>query len=348
MIRHRARIALLLSVLPLTTLYAAESTQLRFFHKDWEIACDNTRTCRAAGYQDDDAEAGVSVLLTRPAGPSQSPRVQLQLADTGAPLPDSVQMYVAGRPLGAVKVGGHAKGELSANQSAALLAAVLKDAPISWKAKKKSWTLSTKGANAVLLKMDDFQGRLDTPGALVRKGTKSESSVAPALPLPELVAAPVRGDTPDPGLVPVKQRPVLLAELRKTLGEEDGNSCEGFDENARSPDQLSAYRLSDSQLLVSVGCFMAAYNSGDAYWVINAQAPFAPVLVTNAGSDYSEGRIYAIQKGRGVGDCIASETWTWDGRRFVHTSSMSTGMCKSIAAGGAWELPTLVTKVKLL
>ncbi|CAH0222336.1 hypothetical protein SRABI118_02257 [Massilia sp. Bi118] len=346
MIRYPARIALLLSVLPMSTLYAADSPQLRFFHKDWEIACDNTRTCRAAGYQDDDAEAGVSVLLTRAAGANQNPRVQLKLADTGSAPPDSVQMHVAGRRLGAVKIDGDAKGELDASQTEALLAAVLKDAPISWTAKTESWKLSTKGANAVLLKMDEFQGRLGTPGALVRKGRKSASSVAPALPLPELVAAPVRSDEPDPRLVPAKQLTALLAELRKTLGDEDGNSCEGFDENARSPAKLSAYRLSDSRLLVSLGCFMATYNSGDAYWVTNALPPFAPVMVTNAGSDYSEGRIYAIQKGRGMGDCISSDTWTWDGQGFVHTSSMTTGMCKGIAAGGAWELPTLVVKVK--
>jgi hypothetical protein len=335
MIRRPAHIALLLSVLPLSMLHAAESAQLRFFHKDWEIACDNTRTCRAAGYQDDNAEATVSVLLTRAAGPNQNPRVQLQLGDTGSSLPDSVQMRVAGRPLGAVKLDADAKGELNAAQTAALLSAVLKDAPISWTAKKKSWTLSTKGANAVLLKMDAFQGRLDTPGALVRKGAKSEASAIPALPLPELVAAAVRGDKSDPRLVPAKQRTALLAELRKTLGEEDQNSCDDFDENASNPAKLSAYRLSESQLLVSVGCFMAAYNSGEAYWVINAKAPFAPVLVTNAGTDYSSGKIYAIQKGRGIGDCISSDTWTWDGRRFVHTSSMTSGMCKSIAAGGA-------------
>jgi hypothetical protein len=346
MIHRPVHIALLLSVFSLSALHAAEPTQLRFFHKDWELACDNTRTCRAAGYQDDEAEAGVSVLLTRTAGPNQIPSIQMQLADTGSPLPNTVQLHIAGRQLGAIKLDGDAKGELGAVQSAALLAALLKDAPISWTAKGASWTLSTKGANAVLLKMDEFQGRLDTPGALVRKGRKPESSVASALPVPELVAAAVQSDKPDAHLVPVKQRSVLLAELRKTLGQEDGNSCESFEENVRDPAKLSAYRLSEGHLLVAVACWVAAYNSGDAYWVINAQAPYAPVLVTNVGSDYSKGMIYAIQKGRGMGDCVSSETWTWDGRRFLHTASMSTGMCKGIAAGGAWELPTLVIKVK--
>ena len=54
-----------------------------FQYKDWEMTCDNTRTCRAAGYSSDDAQARVSVLLTRKAGVNQSVTAKLQLADVG-------------------------------------------------------------------------------------------------------------------------------------------------------------------------------------------------------------------------------------------------------------------------
>ncbi|MDH3434307.1 MAG: DUF1176 domain-containing protein, partial [Gammaproteobacteria bacterium] len=50
---------------------SAPSEGLSFIHEDWQLACDNTRTCRAAGYQSDDDELAVSVLLTRFAGPDQ-------------------------------------------------------------------------------------------------------------------------------------------------------------------------------------------------------------------------------------------------------------------------------------
>ena len=43
---------------------------------------------------------------------------------------------------------------------------------------------------------------------------------------------------------------------------------------------------------------------------------------------------------------VRLERWTWDGNGFVHTASATTGMCKLIAAGGPWELPTIVTEVK--
>jgi hypothetical protein len=264
--------------------------------------------------------------LTRDAGPDQPVRVQLQLADIGGPLPSSVQMRINGRQLGTVTIDKDAKGELSAAQTTALLAAVLKDRPVSWRAASSSWMLSTAGANAVLLKMDEFQGRIGTPGALVRKGQKQESTVAAPLAAPELV--------------------VLLAELSKTLPNDEDNNCDRYEDAVGKPDNIKIHRLSDQHLMVSVACWYGPYNSGDAYWVINVRPPYAPVMVTKSGTDYENGRIHANHKGRGIGDCMSSETWTWDGRRFVHTSSMSTGMCKGIAAGGAWELPTLVVQVR--
>jgi hypothetical protein len=78
------RIALLLSIFSKSTVCIAEALQLGFFHKDWEIAFDNTLTCRAAGYQDDEAEAGISVLRTRLAGPTQ-PRCPVAASRRGLP-----------------------------------------------------------------------------------------------------------------------------------------------------------------------------------------------------------------------------------------------------------------------
>ena len=44
---------------------------LFFQHHDWVVACDNTRTCRAAGYASGD-DSTLSVLLTRAGGPNQA------------------------------------------------------------------------------------------------------------------------------------------------------------------------------------------------------------------------------------------------------------------------------------
>ncbi|RYZ84386.1 MAG: DUF1176 domain-containing protein, partial [Moraxellaceae bacterium] len=85
---------------------------------------------------------------------------------------------------------------------------------------------------------------------------------------------------------------------------------------------------------------------GYGYWLINAQKPYQPQRITAAASDYADGIISADQKGRGLGDCWAHQAWTWNGQQFIHSAESTTGMCRMIELGGAWELPTRVTLVK--
>jgi hypothetical protein len=327
-----------------TATAAANLPSTSFSHKDWELACDNTRTCRAAGYhQEDDETPNATILLTRAAGPDQPITVQFQPADDpNHPAPDQLAMTVDGRALGTVHIDAKSNsGKLSDAQVNALLPALLKDGQIAWSAKGKTWTISTAGANAVLLKMDEFQGRLDTPGALVRKGMKPESNVLPPLPAPDIAAAPVSHDKQPVTLTPAQARD-LMAALRKTV--KDG-SCELVDTKADETDEPVVHRLTKDKLLVSHACWTAAYNTGDGYWVVDARPPYSAVLVTTSASDYADGVIRATQKGRGIGDCFSAASWTWDGRSFAQTSATTTGMCREITAGGAWDLPTIVTHV---
>jgi hypothetical protein len=339
--------------LPLTLIVATAAASayprpdlpsISFDYKDWELACDNTRTCRAAGYHPEDDEPNATILLTRAAGPNQAVTVQLQLADDEHhPAPHQLTMTVDGRSLGTVRIDAKSNiGELTDAQVKALLPALQKDGRIAWSANGTTWTISTAGANAALLKMDEFQGRLDTPGALVRKGTKPESNVLPPLAPPEVEAAAVNQDKHPLKLTPAQTRD-LLAALRKTV--KDG-SCELVDRKSDDAGKLQVRHLTNDKLLVSHACWIAAYNAGDGYWVADAKPPYSAVLVTTSATDYANGVISSTQKGRGIGDCFSSATWTWDGKAFAQTSATTTGMCRQIAAGGAWDLPTLVTRVR--
>ena len=316
---------------------------IAFHHKDWELACDNTRTCRAAGYHQEDDEPNATILLTRTAGPNQPVAVELQLADADRhPASDQLAMTVDGKALGTVDIDSTSNiGKLSDAQAKALLPALLKDGRIAWSADGTTWTISTAGANAVLLKMDEFQGRLGTPGALVRKGTKPESNVLPPLSPPEINAGAVSPDTQPVKLTSAQTRDLMTA-LRKTV--KDG-SCELPDSTSGGTGTLDVRHLTNDKLLVSHACWMAAYNTGDGYWVVDAKPPYSAVLVTPSATDYTDGVISSAQRGRGLGGCFSSSTWTWDGRAFAQTSATTTGMCRQIAVGGAWNLPTLVTHV---
>jgi hypothetical protein len=80
---------------------------------------------------------------------------------------------------------------LSPAQTQALIEAVKGSGKVEFKGGAKPFELSGDGATAVLLKMDDVQGRLDTPGALVKKGDKPESGVPAAKEPPVIQAAKV-------------------------------------------------------------------------------------------------------------------------------------------------------------
>src|SRR5690606_31540219 len=80
-------------------------------------------------------------------------------------------------------------------------------------------------------------------------------------------------------------------------------------------------------------------------WIVSAQPPYAPRLVTADASFHADGIIRAYQKGRGLGDCAWRMEWAWDGRDFVPAFEATTGLCRLVADGGAWELPTRVSRI---
>lgn len=325
----------------LSLLTAGQVWAQRFSHKDWELACDNTRTCRAAGYQRDrDQDAPLSVLLVRPAGKGAPVTGRVMIGsydDQEAPQPARVEMAINGKSYGFVPIRQDDRvGDLAAAQVTGLLSVLAGRAEVVFSAGQHRWRLSDEGAAAVLLKMDTVQGRLATPSALVRRGRASEEGVLPPVPMPVVQAVRVAPAQPGDAKLGDLIRPHL-----KTPGEDE---CVGLMEAKERPE---VRRLNAGKVLVSVLCWRAAYNEGYGFWVSNDKPPYAPRLVTVAASEFDGvASISAAHKGRGLGDCWSSEQWVWNGQDFVHTASATTGMCKLVAAGGAWELPTLVTEVR--
>jgi hypothetical protein len=307
-----------------------------FTHQDWEIACDNTRTCRAAGYQSQADDRPISVLLTRRAGPDEPVRGRMKFSpdDEAAQfLPETPILRIDGEV-----VGQSDEGELSEDALAALLGALMRDSVIEWTAGGHVWRLSDAGAAAVLLRMDDVQGRAGTPGALARQGERGEDEVLPPLPPPVVIAVSVPEESGEATVLTGERADALLAALRAGIGEDE---CPLLTDDA----ELTVHALTGGRLLASAPCWSGAYNWGQGFWVIDAEPPFNPVAVTYSGSDYGHGWISAAHKDRGIGDCWNSNQWVWDGTRFVHAASSSTGLCRQVEAGGAWSLPTLVSQV---
>lgn len=330
---------------------AKEVTGLRFEHEDWMLVCDNTRTCRAVGYQRlfEDSES-VAVLLTRKAGAGQPLIGEVKIGEldldeaayTALTSDADLSLVIDGQEVGKVKVEpGFLGAELPNELLLPLLRALRRDSAIEWVHEQYRWRLSDLGASAVFLKMDDVQGRIGTPGALVRKGSRPEAEVLPALAPPVVIAAPVDAS---PVVLPAEDEPALRAALRTLMDEE--TECSGLAMPEDGGEALEVVRLSESRLMVAVSCWMAAYNGGSGIWVINDSKPYQPVLVTGSATEFDGATVSAMHKGRGIGDCYARDEWTWDGEQFVHTLSSSTGQCRGLAAGGVWDLPERVTEVR--
>lgn len=326
-------------LLPAT--WAAVAAGTSFTHKDWSLDCDNTGVCRASGYQAESDRIAVSVLVTRAAGPGARIDAKVQFGTYGDDTPKAdgpVRMTIAGKPAGTVVDSA----SLTDAQAAALLKALPGTGDVVFTSGKTRWTLSGDGAAAVLLKMDDVQGRIGTPGALMKKGARPESAVPGPVAPPVIQAVRVAPSSKDD--LPLARR--ILATIAKS---DDCPEAENYrardDANA---DQAELWRLGDSRVLVTALCWRAAYNAGNGYWIAHDRPPYDARLVTALADAFAPdaGELTSSLKGRGLGDCWDASTWVWDGRGFVHAAQSSTGQCRLVAPGGAWDLPTLVSDVR--
>lgn len=338
---------------------AQEMKGVSFSHQDWEIYCSNTGTCRAAGYQAlDGSENPASILLTRHAGAKQVVNAEyaLSLYDE-SPIPANrlrnIHFYVNGKDLGPVGVNAKEAplmGKLSTQQVNALLQQSKQKNEIVFKNSAFQWRISDAGMTATLLKMDDFQKRVGTVGALVKKGKADESKVLAARP--KIVVKHVK-TAAKPYLVlqpKNKQFQSLYSQLMTaSFSARDEHFCDGvydYTSGGAKPQPIALYKLSNKKVLAMSLCWRAAYNEGYGAWVLDESLKGKATFVTEAASYFNEGVISSAQKGRGIGDCWSSSEWVWDGQKFVQTKDMWTGMCKGLAAGGVWELDLIEAVVK--
>lgn len=342
--KNGVRTGLLVLVI-LSAPLMAQGSGASFSHKDWEVVCDNTLTCRAAGYSPEEGTVG-SVLLTRQAGAGIDVTGKVMLsevdAESDAPVP-RLTLWINDQSVGEVRSGKDGDGLLSNKQTWDIIAAVKGSGKVEFKGGPDPFVLSGEGAYAVLLKMDDVQGRIGTPGALTKKGDKSESSVKAAVPAP--VIHQVKTDKAQERPLTAPELAVLKPKLLATLSEDDW--CDRIQPSEKQEaETISLMPLDNTHSLISALCWRAAYNEGYGYWVVDSKLAGKPKLITISGSGYENGEIFLGQKGRGLGDCWGSASWVWDGETFRKSREATTGMCRYLRLGGTWDLPTWVTDVK--
>ncbi len=361
-----------------------------FVKSDWQLVCDNTLTCQAAGYTDDmtrsDNNKVASLLLSIKAGDKtavgqvqlnnwedveQERQVNEQLSKTNY----QVTLYLNNKSYGVVPLSADRIGQLSPKQTQQLIQRARQNTQIHFRSGNLQWQVSDVGLAAILLKLDDVQGRIGSSLALVSKGANTKyKGLTPAVATPKIYAAhayPITEYTDFEHIIDGKINGMPTAEAYKyqqlnarydkqwqakmsawgmsALTQSDADTCDILTSDASWVDKKDkAWRFSAidaKHTLASHLCWRGAYNEGIGYWLIDNANPSNPKLITTSGSDYDTGNLFSAQKGRGLGDCWYTQAWVWDGKGFAKTSEMTTGLCRGVQAGGAWKLPTYVSEV---
>ena len=335
---------LLLTLLPV----AAMATSIKGMgnYQDWDLVCDNTGTCHMAGYQDESSDP-VSILFTRAAGENAAVEGKLTIlpfgeADRDVQVGQDIEIWLNGKSLGKVKhISDDAPDKLTEEQTKALLSGLKKESEIRLTYGKTTLKVSDKGAAAAMLKMDEFQQRLNTPSALIRQGQEKHAVLAPKVE-PKIDAVSVKNRKTTELKLGEKQYDNVLALLRKA---HDG--C--VDEDLESQD-ITIYPLTHNKVLAEALCFKGAYQGTNYYAVLDDKLSKVEQVLAEqyneAGYDEKQGYAFVrgSYKGRALGDCLAGQDAVWNGKIFIRTSEWTTGSCKGLP-GGMWQLPIFVSNV---
>ena len=326
------RLLALLIVLAAASARAADPPAADVF-KDWIVGCDNTRHCEAVGYEAEDAarDGVVALWIGRDAGPGApvQARIGVGSGDKDDPPEGAALEIVVGK---GAALAARNRRPLPPEVVAALLPRLLDASTAQVRAGKARFTLSLAGAKAALLKIDDRQGRVDTPGALVRKGTKPESTALPPLPAPHVALVALPGDRP--------ADPALEAALRKAM---PADSCQGEDTDPMALESLDLRRLDAHRLLVLRRC-NGGYNADTELWIARDHAPFDLARAEDAalpGAPAADDTGAAIDgpllrsgfKGRGIGDCGTRYARGWTGHAFALVEMTDAPLCRGLWAG---------------
>ena len=339
---------LLLALLPLTAMAAPSLKGFEKTYQDWDLICDNLGTCRMAGYQEE-GDDPVSILFTRAAGENAAVEGKLTIspfgeADRDVQVGQDIEIWLNGKSLGKVKhISDDEPDKLTEEQTKALLSGLKKESEIRLTYGKTTLKVSDKGAAAAMLKMDEFQQRLNTPSALICKGQEKHAVLAPQ-PAPKIEVVSVNNRKTTELKRGEKQYDNVLALLRKA------NSCD--DEDITSQD-ITLYPLTQNKVLAEALCVRGAYQSTNYYAVLDDKLSKVEQVLEDqyTFARYDEKLNALIVEGSYKSSGLA-ESWygyeaAWNGKTFITTAEYTSGSGKGFI-GSAWGgLPTFVSEINV-
>lgn len=320
--------------------------------RDWMAVCDNGNACYAFGFEPDDAGW---LRISMDPGPDAGPEIAfglwaedfVQSAAGGAPPPSLVVDGRAfGGTVGSASSDGVPVAEIKAGARAAITAIASGQSMEIRAGAGAAAAISTSGASAALLWIDERQGRLGTTTALLRRGDRPASSVPAPPALPVVRPAPAvdqAGFGDDKQTLPMALK--ALPAVQNCLAESEHSDW-------LLTNVMSA-RLDARTELWAVPCGAGAYNVSHQWFLTGPggrdprpadlfgsggprtgdEAGGWPDNSTVNGGYAADARsIVAFAKGRGLSDCGAAQTWVWTGRQFTLSQEISMGNCAGVPA----------------
>ena len=324
-------------------------------YQDWDLICDNLGTCRMAGYQEE-GDDPVSILFTRAAGENAAVEGKLTIspfgeADRDVQIGQDIEIWLNGKSLGTVKhISDENPDKLTEAQTKALLSGLKKESEIRLTYGKTTLKVSDKGAAAAMLKMDEFQQRLDTPSALIRQGQEKHAVLAPQA-APKIQVAYIKNPSKTELKRGEKQFDAVLALLRKSANSSASDCASLHDDSEQKT--ITLYSLTQGKVLAEAACLSdGAYYTGYYAVMDNKLSKVEQVLENQyTFARYDEKLNALIVEGSYKSSGLA-ESWygyeaAWNGKTFITTAEYTSGSGKGFM-GGAWGgLPTFVTELNV-
>jgi hypothetical protein len=336
--------ALGLAVIPAASIAAgekavdqspAQSPHSKIF-KDWVVGCDNLRGCTALGLSpDEDEHYAAYVKITRAGAANDEPRVDFTLDADGATPASMLKLSLDGvamstQPLPITKQEDFAIASLSGDGARDFIDALRNAKILTLEAMEgvkaaASGNVSLAGSAAALLFIDAQQGRNDTTTALIAKGERP-ASIVPALPRAPLIAAKQMREMGDPPPPPPA----------------DIGSPSADCSNMTDPARVIAFELSSSQTLWGVCMDFGAYNYAYRFTVVDhgkariasfetpGEKPATRSQLVNPDLSEDGMSLFALSKGRGLGDCGEQWSWAFDGETFRLLEYRASPICRGV------------------
>ena len=351
------------AVLCLAPARAAQPEATKVFG-NWTASCNNLGACVVTGAAAD-GEDLVYLRLSREAGAGAAPMLKLVFgvpegAEKKGPFTAfrltalTAKDKTALAPIPAKAAADDAtyvSATLAPGPALALIDAIRNADRLEAAIGPEKSSVDLKGFSAALRFIDDRQGRVGGPTALIAKGMTPPGAVPPPAPAPIVTPAPA-------GSVEKVAKPVVTPALLAAPAAD----CDA--DTLKAHEDLEAWRVAPDRVLVSVPCDNGAYNFTRVLYVTNAKgAPLGPVslprpagqdpagqatdtpknVIVNGAFDPTTMVLSEFAKGRGIGDCGSVTQWVWTGKAFALLSADAIDSCPG---GFAQDWPNLYTAVK--